>query len=376
MNALRLACNVALILLTLTATFAAAHTSGAVVTGVVSLPAPAGQPAAVPGVTVALACGPAEPRIAVSDADGRFRFDDVPVGTCSVTATLDGFKPVGKTIVVKENATTDVAITFEIEVLHQEVQVTGTADGIAGNPIASKVETITLDTIKRAPVVSSRFQDALPLIPGVVRAPDGQISVGGSRSSQMAIMLSNTLGTDPITGEDALQLPLDAVEDVQVHRAAFAPEFGRSTGAVTTVQMRQGGDAWNFAVNDLEPRARFRDGTLRGIESWTPRFSVGGPIVKGTLNMFEALEYGYTQTPVFSLPPLERDTKDEGLESYTRFDWKATPIDHLSASLVVSPRKTTYAGLNTFNPQPVTPDFERRDYFVTITHQRVVGRSG
>jgi hypothetical protein len=376
MNTLRLACNVALILLTLTATSAAAHLSGAGVTGVVSLPAAEGQSAAVPGVTVALVCGAAEPRIDVSDADGRFRFEDVPVGTCSVTATLDGFKPVGKTIAIKENATTDVAITLEIEVLHQEVQVTGTTDGMASNPIASKVETVTSETIKRAPVVSSRFQDALPLIPGVVRGPDGQISVGGSRSSQMAIMLSNTLSTDPITGEDAVQLPLDAVDEVQVHRAAFAPEFGLSNGAVTTVQMKHGGDAWSFAVNDLEPRARFRDGTLRGIESWTPRISVGGPIVKGKLSMFEALEYGYSQTPVFSLPPLARDTKDESLESYTRFDWKATPIDHLSASLVAAPRRTTYAGLNTFNPQPVTPNFERRDYFVTLTHQRIVRQSG
>jgi hypothetical protein len=376
MNAVRMASNIALILFTLIATPAAAQTSAGVVTGVVSLPAPAGQPAGVPGVTLALTCGATEPRIEVSDSDGTFRFEDVPGGTCSVTATLDGFKPVSTAIVVKANTTNDIAIRLEIEVLHQDVQVTATADGIISNPIARAIETVRAETLQKAPIASARFQDALPLIPGVVRGPDGQISVGGSRGNQMALMLSNTLGTDPITGEDALELPLDAVDEVQVQRAAFAPEFGLSNGAVTTVQMKQGGDRWSFGFNDLQPRPRFRGGDVRGIESWTPRFTVGGPLSEGRLTMLESVEYGYSQTPVFSLPPLARDTKVESFESYTRLDWKATPVDHFSGSLVVSPHKTTYAGLNTFNPQPVTSDFEKRDYFVTLTHQRIVGHSG
>src|SRR5262249_58561857 len=113
-----------------------------------------------------------------------------------------------------------------------------------------------------------------------------------SRASQMALMLSNTLGTDPITGEDSVELPLDAVEEVQVHRAAFAPEFGLSNGAVTTVRMKQGGDKWSFGFNDLQPRPRVRDGNLRGVESWTPRFTVGGPVVRGRLNLLQSVEYG------------------------------------------------------------------------------------
>src|SRR5262249_44086546 len=312
----------------------------------------------------------------VSDADGKFRFEDAPAGSCAIVAALDGFQSVSRTILVKATETTEVALVLDIESLHQDVQVTATADGMTANPIASKAETVAAETLRKAPVASTRFQDALPLIPGVVRGPDGQISVGGSRGSQMALMLSNTLGTDPITGEDTVELPLDAVDEVQVHRVAFAPEFGLSNGAVTTVEMKQGGDRWNFGFNDLEPRPRFRGGDLRGIESWTPRFTVGGPIAKGKLTMLQSVEYGYTQTPVFSLPPLERDTKVESFESYTRLDWKATPVDRVSGSVVVSPRKTTYAGLNPFNPQPVTSDVDKRDYFVTVTHQHVAGPSG
>jgi len=47
----------------------------------------------VPGVTLTLMCAGTEPRSEVSDEQGRFRFEDVPTGDCSVVADLQGFKP-------------------------------------------------------------------------------------------------------------------------------------------------------------------------------------------------------------------------------------------------------------------------------------------
>src|SRR5262249_56101624 len=78
MTAVRHVRNIALILLTLGATSALAQTRAGTVTGVVSLPAPDRQQAAVPGVTLTLTCGDVTPRTEVSDADGKFRFEDPP----------------------------------------------------------------------------------------------------------------------------------------------------------------------------------------------------------------------------------------------------------------------------------------------------------
>ena len=103
--------------------------------------------------------------------------------------------------------------------------------------------------------------------------------------------------------------------------AAFAPEFGLSAGAVTTVETQRAGDAWHVTVNDLEPRPRRRAGEFRGIESWTPRFTFGGPIVKGKVNLLESVQYEYSQTRVFDLPAFESDTKLQSFESYSRVDW-------------------------------------------------------
>jgi len=145
---------------------------------------------------------------------------------------------------------------------------------------------------------------------------------------------------------------------------------------VTTVETQRAGDAWHITVNDLEPRLRRRAGEIRGIESWTPRFTVGGPLVKGRLNLLESVQYEYSQTRVFGLPALGSDTKLESFESYSRADWTVAPTNHFTGSAMLSPRKTTYAGLNTFNPQSVTPNIRNHNVLGSASDQVVVGDRG
>ena len=355
---------------------ATAQPPSGIVSGTVSLPEPDGQPVVVPGVTLSLTCAGMEPRREVSNELGQYRFADVQAGACSIVAELQGFKSAVKTVAVKPGETADVALRLDLEALHEEVSVTGSADTVESGPTAARVERITASVMQMAPIASERFQDALPLIPGVVRGPDGLLNISGTRSNQSALMFNNADGTDPVTGEDAIELPIDAVSAVQVRESAFAPEFGLSAGAVTTVETERAGDAWHITVNDLEPRPRRRAGEFRGIESWTPRFTFGGPLVTGKINLLESIQYEYSQTRVFGLPAFQSDTKLESFESYTRVDWTVTATNHVTGSVMVSPRKTTYAGLNTFNPQEVTPDITNHNVLASASDQVVVGDQG
>src|SRR5262249_3501278 len=212
-----------------------------------------------------------------------------------------------------------------------------------------------------------------PLIPGVVRGPDGLLNISGLRSNQAALTFNSANGTDPVTGEDAIELPIDAVSSVQVRGAAYAPEFGLSAGAVTLVATQKAGDSWDVTVNDLEPRVRRRGGEFRGIESWTPRVTIGGPIVAGKLQLLESAQYEYSQTQVFGLPPFESDTKVQSFESFTRADWLRSQTDRLTLSALISPRTTTYAGLNTFNPQSVTADIDTHNVLASVADQIITG---
>ena len=347
-----------------------------IVSGTVSLPSPDGQPVLVPGVTLSLTCPGAEPRIDVSNETGQFRFGDVRAGACSIVAELQGFKSAVKALAVKPGETADVSLRLDVDALHVEVSVVGNPDTVEGSPNTARVERITASVMQTAPIASERFQDALPLIPGVVRGPDGLLNISGTRSNQSALMFNSADGTDPVTGEDAIELPIDAVSVVQVRGAAFAPEFGLSAGAVTTVETQRAGDAWHITVNDLEPRLRRRAGEFRGLESWTPRFTFGGPLVKGRVTFLESVQYEYSQTRVFGLPAFESDTKLQSFESYSRVDWTPAATNHFTGSALVSPRKTTYAGLNTFNPQGVTPTIRNHNLLGSVSDQVVVGERG
>jgi hypothetical protein len=354
---------------------AAAQAPTSAVAGVVSVPSPDGQPFVVPGVTLTLTCGRGEPRIEVSNDRGEFRFVGVPAGDCALAAELQGFKASTTQVAVIAGETSTAVIQLGLETLHEEVTVSAQADAIGVNPIQAHVERITAEVMQSAPLASERFQDALPLIPGVVRGPDGLLNINGTRSNQSALMFNSSNGSDPVTGEDAIELPIDAVSSVQVRGAAFAPEFGLSAGAVTTVETQRAGDAWHVTLNDLEPRIRRRAGEFRGIESWTPRVTTGGPIVKGKLSLLESVQYEYSQTRVFGLPAFESDTKVQSFESYTRADWTISQPNHFTASALVAPRKTAYAGLNTFNPQAVTPNVKYDNVLASVSDQLVVGQS-
>ncbi len=354
----------------------AAQPATSTIAGTVSVPAPDGQPFVVPGVTLTLTCGVAEPRIEVSNERGEFRFADAPPGACGLTAELQGFKSATTDVLVKAGETATVAIQLGLETLHEEVTVHAQTDALEANPIDAHVERMTAQVMRSAPLASERFQDALPLIPGVVRGPDGLLNINGTRSNQSALRFNSADGTDPVTGEDAIELPIDAVSSVQVRGAAFAPEFGLSAGAMTTVETERAGDAWHVVLNDLEPRLRRRAGEFRGIESWTPRVTFGGPIVKGGVSLLESAQYEYSQTRVFGLPAFESDTKLQSFESYTRVDWSVSASQHLTASAMISPRKTTYAGLNTFNPQAVTPNIRNDNVLGSVSDQLIVGQSG
>lgn len=354
----------------------AAQVPTTAVAGVVSVPAPDGPPFVVPGVTLTLTCGSGEPKVETSNERGEFRFVDVPAGGCAVAAELQGFKTATGEVAVTAGATSVLDLHLGLETLHEEVTVRAEASVNATNPIETHVERVSALVMQTAPLASERFQDALPLIPGVVRGPDGLLNINGTRSNQSALMFNSANGTDPVTGEDAIELPIDAVSSVQVRGAAFAPEFGLSAGAVTTVETQRAGDAWHVTLNDLEPRVRRRAGEFRGIESWTPRATVGGPLVKGRVSLLESTQYEYSQTRVFGLPPFESDTKVQSFESYTRVDSSIREAHHLTASAMIAPRTTTYAGLNTFNPQPVTPTIKNENALGSLSDEVIVGGTG
>jgi outer membrane receptor for ferrienterochelin and colicin len=364
------------LLITLSLTGAAIHSAGAqtsVLQGTVSVSSANGQSERLPGASVDLT--PANPgqktRSAVTNDQGEYKFTDLAAGAYTLQVSLSGFKQHKESVTIREGSTTLKNIDLEVEVLTGEVNVVADGNGLNTMDTAPAAS-FKQDTLQTVPLVNERFQDALPLVPGVIRGPDGSLNLKGARASESALTVNSSNVTDPVTGESAINLPLEAVQSVEVLTNPYAPEYGQFTGAVTAVQTRSGTDKFNVDAQSFFPRVRRRGGSFVGIEAFTPRLTLSGPIIKDKLKFIQSFEYRFVRTPIENLPPLKRDTELESFDSLSQLDWDIDERDHLTTTFSLFPQKLRYVGLNTFNPEEVTPNFKQRGFLLAINERRIL----
>jgi outer membrane receptor for ferrienterochelin and colicin len=327
----------------------------------------------LPGATVSLTYSKTggTTRTAVTDEQGEYKFENLRPGTYILQVELNGFKPKSVNVTVGQGITTLDCIELEVGAVSATVMVSDSGDTLGATETAPKA-TFKQDALQKLPLANEQLQDALPLVPGVVRGPDGLLNVKGARSSQTGAIVNSANVTDPATGEFAINLPLEAVQSVEVLTNPYAAEYGQFTGAVTSIQTRSGSDKFHADAQSFFPRVRRRGGSFVGIAAFTPRVTFSGPLVSDKLKFFQSFEYRFVRTPVENLPPLKRDTGLESFDSLSQVDWDINQTNHLTTTFSLFPEKLRYVGLNTFNHQAVTPNFKQRGFLLSINELRTV----
>ena len=331
-----------------------------------------GEPAVLPHARIVLH-GPLN-KEALSDAKGAFAVDGLPPGMYDIEASAPGLNA-ALAVEVKPGTASVVPIDLSIATVTSSVTVTASDPP----PIeeSAQTSTITQSTVEKAPNHNERIESLLPLVPGVVRGPDGRINMKGAQATQAGWLVNSANVTDPATGGQAINLPIDVVSSVQVISNPYDPEYGKFTGAVSSVETRSSNlDKFHFSLQNIIPRARDREGHIIGIEAFTPRVMLTGPIVKDRLAFTQSFEYRFVRTPVESLPPLQRDIKLESFDSFSQLDLKINDKQTATFSVAVFPEKLDYFGLNTFEPQPSTPDLHRRGYQISAQYRYVADSGG
>ena len=90
----------------------------------------------------------------------------------------------------------------------------------------------------------------------------------------------------------------------------------------------------------------------------------------------QSFAYRFVRTHVDSLPPDKRDTGLESFDSVTQIDWDINPSNHLTSTFSLFPEKLRYVGLNTFNPEEVTPNYKQRGFFWAVNERMTVNSKG
>jgi hypothetical protein len=349
--------------------FGAPDPAAGTVHGTVYSSSSSGEQVVVPGARVKFS-GPSSFET-LTDETGSYSLYDLPPGVYTIEATAPGL--IGSTVAtIAAGETTETKVQLEIESVKISVDVTDNTRPLSAQSVSR--DSISEKVLNNAPNKDERFDSVLPLIPGVVRGPDGFISMKGARASQGGSLLNGSNATDPVTGVPDVRLPIDVVGSVEVISNPYDPEYGRLTGAVAKTETRTGNyEGFHATIQNILPRPRKRAGDFIGIESVTPRLTVTGPILKDKLAFTQSLEYRYVRTGISTQPPLQRDTKLESFNSFTQLDWIINSKQSATASFAAYPQKLDYLGLNTFTPQPSTPDLHQRDYMASIQHRWVTG---
>jgi hypothetical protein len=307
----------------------------------------------------------------VSNKDGHFELSDLTTGLYEILAEKQGFEPVRQSIEVKEQGIVQIEFKLQIAQIRESVEVESSKpDDIKTSPSAG--ETVEARLMDLAPLKGDNYQALLPLVPGVVRTADGRISFKGAQPTQSGLLVGTVDATDVSTGNFGYELPTDAIENVDVLSNPYSTEFGRFSSGVAQVETRRGDNKWRFGLNNFFPRMKWRDGTVMGIGSITPRMTFQGPLVKDRLFLAQSMRYRHTVTRIPGLPDLHNDQLLESFESFTRLDAILSRAHTLTATAAIFPRKLENIGLNKFSLTEVTPDYRQRGYAVVLADNVVL----
>ncbi len=251
--------------------------------------------AVIPGADVnARHAGTGVVTTAVTNSGGLFSMPSMPIGTYTVTVTLQGFKTVViSNVVLTATSPANVKATLEVGGLSEQVTVSSTSE-VVQTQSSTVAQTINTNQITKLPLTSRSAMDFVNFLPGVTTA-DGnrQATINGLPRGTINITLDgvnvqdNTLRTTD--GFFAIVSPrLDAIEEVSVSSAAQdAGDSGQGAVQIKFVT-RSGSNAFTgsgyyYARRDgLNANTWFnnRDGVDKAaLKQNQSGFRAGGPIV-------------------------------------------------------------------------------------------------
>ncbi|HYR44171.1 MAG TPA: carboxypeptidase regulatory-like domain-containing protein, partial [Terriglobia bacterium] len=181
----------------------------------------------------------------ITQADGSFRFDRLSYGTYRLTVQKEGYFEVSTEVRLESSKSVEFTLAAE-EKLEQEIDVVARPEPINPDTVSPQI-TVNDEVIQNIPYTSRQnFVNAIALMPGVLRDSDGKLHIFGSRADQIRYQLDGLNLTDATAGGLASNIPLDAIESVDMDLAGYSAEFGKGSGGVVRVHSQFIGDKYKF----------------------------------------------------------------------------------------------------------------------------------
>jgi len=281
--------------------------------------------AVLPGATVLAQHSETQQKFtAVSNNTGEYLFPQLAAGTYSLKASAANFK---QSIVpkVEIHAGDRLRRDFTLEV-GDAAEVLEVREGAGGVQLESAEIRDTVDRQQAValPLKGRQFLDLAMLTEGVVRPPGGTrgdalqqagtlVNVLGQRSGHNLYLLDGVTVTDEHFNNMVIAPSIDSIQEVNIQKTSYAPEFGGKSGAVINVVSRSGSNAvhgslFEFVRNDIFDAKNFFDAAASPIPPFRQNqfgATLGGPVIHDRTFFFASYEGQHLRkslTQTFSVP--------------------------------------------------------------------------
>jgi hypothetical protein len=266
------------------------------------------QKAAVPGVTVtAKNTETGFTRSEVTDAEGLYRLNALPVGTYDLRAELAGFAPYDrKGLIVNVGQTIDVNVDMTVAGVSESVSVTAESPLIQTSN-SSVGGVVDVRRIENMPLNGRQFANLAATIPGVglgfhsdpTKSTQYSPQINGGNGRNINYQIDGGDNNDDTVGGLLQLFPLEAIQEFNFVTSRSKAEYGRSNGGAMNIVTKSGTNEPHGSFFEL-----FRDKSMNattyteksnGLDKQDYRRnqfggSFGGPIVRDKAHYFIALE--------------------------------------------------------------------------------------
>ncbi len=259
----------------------------------------------LPGVSVELSSEAliGGPQFRITSKKGGFNFLDLPPGSYTIVAKLNGFqKIIIEDIRVRVGVTVTQDIVMKPSPIQETIIVMGKTTMI---DISSSGTDTHFDEDYLETIASGRytFIDIVKQAPGIIHgesswAQDLDFSSLGSNIESNAIRLDGLDIGDPVQGT-AIVLPNQEIyKEVHVSAMGSSAEYGNFTGAVVNIVTKSGGNEFSGSIgyfgqfnsltddNNPDPEKYFSFNRNKYNDAV---FTLGGPIIKDRLWFFTSV---------------------------------------------------------------------------------------
>ena len=258
-----------------------------------------------------------------SGQDGTYWFTVLQPGTYQLTVGAPRFRQaVSKDISLSVGATVIYDVHLAVGEIQEVVEVTDRPP-LIDTQQTQQANTVDTRQVENLPNTNLNFTQAIYTVPGVVSssAPTVQdhnigtdylssgFSIGGSNGRNNLFTID---GGEDDFGSGALRVqhvPLESIQEYQVNRSSFAPEFGFTVGTAINVVTKSGsnafhGSAYGYFHNESTDAANFFNSfspnpTSKPFEQGLiAGGTLGGAILKNKLFFFTSYERQKLDAPV------------------------------------------------------------------------------